>query len=64
MFSFCADPITKNFLHEAIDPVFGYPNLVRFSWKTADVLLEKKAVKCKWWVHTFLGAFIGSLSYL
>ncbi|MCP9261661.1 Ribonuclease [Dirofilaria immitis] len=33
---------------EVIDQVFGYPNLVRFSWKTAENLLDKKAVKCKW----------------
>ncbi|KAM3719457.1 Ribonuclease H2 subunit [Dirofilaria immitis] len=42
------DPNTKNFLLEVIDQVFGYPNLVRFSWKTAENLLDKKAVKCKW----------------
>uniref|UniRef100_A0A8R1TKK1 Ribonuclease n=1 Tax=Onchocerca volvulus TaxID=6282 RepID=A0A8R1TKK1_ONCVO len=42
------DPNTKNFLLEAVDQVFGYPNLVRFSWKTAEVLLYKKTVNCKW----------------
>ncbi|VDK19191.1 unnamed protein product [Anisakis simplex] len=42
------DPNTKKFLRDAIDPVFGYPNLVRFSWKTAEVILEKSAVPCKW----------------
>uniref|UniRef100_A0A915PW53 Ribonuclease n=1 Tax=Setaria digitata TaxID=48799 RepID=A0A915PW53_9BILA len=42
------DPSTKSFLLGAIDEVFGYPNLVRFSWKTAEVLLNKMAVKCKW----------------
>ncbi|VDO49862.1 unnamed protein product [Onchocerca flexuosa] len=42
------DPNTKNFLLETVDQVFGYPNLVRFSWKTAEVLLHKKAVRCKW----------------
>ncbi|CAG9534641.1 unnamed protein product [Cercopithifilaria johnstoni] len=42
------DPNTKNFLLKAIDQVFGYPNLVRFSWKTTEVLLHEKAVKCKW----------------
>lgn len=45
---FYLDPNTKNFLLEAIDQVFGYPNLVRFSWKTAEVLLHEKAAKCKW----------------
>uniref|UniRef100_A0A0R3RZJ7 Ribonuclease n=1 Tax=Elaeophora elaphi TaxID=1147741 RepID=A0A0R3RZJ7_9BILA len=42
------DPNTKDFLLKAIDHVFGYPNLVRFSWKTAEVLLHEKAVICKW----------------
>ncbi|EFO27394.2 ribonuclease HI large subunit [Loa loa] len=42
------DPNTKNFLLGAIDHVFGYPNLVRFSWKTAEVLLHGKTVKCTW----------------
>ncbi|VDK88399.1 unnamed protein product [Litomosoides sigmodontis] len=42
------DPNTKNFLLQGIDEVFGYPNLVRFSWKTAEVLLHEKAVECEW----------------
>lgn len=29
------DPVTKSFLRENIDPVFGYPRLVRFSWSTS-----------------------------
>ncbi|TMS34913.1 hypothetical protein L596_002411 [Steinernema carpocapsae] len=42
------DPNTKKFLANSIDPVFGYSNLVRFSWKTTDVALEKAAAKCEW----------------
>ncbi|VDP53330.1 unnamed protein product [Heligmosomoides polygyrus] len=42
------DPSTKKFLVDSIDPVFGYSSLVRFSWKTADVLLEKSCVKAEW----------------
>ncbi|VDN04640.1 unnamed protein product [Thelazia callipaeda] len=42
------DPKTKNFLKEVFDPVFGYPNLVRFSWKTVEVIMQKRAMKCQW----------------
>ncbi|MFH4982579.1 hypothetical protein AB6A40_009288 [Gnathostoma spinigerum] len=42
------DPDTKKFLKVAVDPVFGYPSLVRFSWKTAELALEKLAVQCEW----------------
>lgn len=38
------DPVTKKFLAENIDPVFGFPQLVRFSWSTADKILKEKAV--------------------
>uniref|UniRef100_A0A336N4G5 Ribonuclease n=1 Tax=Culicoides sonorensis TaxID=179676 RepID=A0A336N4G5_CULSO len=36
------DPVTKRFLHN-IEPVFGFPRLVRFSWSTATNALEEKA---------------------
>lgn len=39
------DPMTKKFLQDNIDPVFGFPSVVRFSWKTAANLLETKAVR-------------------
>ncbi|VDM24226.1 unnamed protein product [Toxocara canis] len=42
------DPLTKKFLMDSVDPVFGYSSLVRFSWKTAEVALERNAVPCKW----------------
>lgn len=38
------DPVTKKFLQENIDPVFGFPRLVRFSWSTAENILMAKAV--------------------
>uniref|UniRef100_A0A8D8YZG3 Ribonuclease n=1 Tax=Cacopsylla melanoneura TaxID=428564 RepID=A0A8D8YZG3_9HEMI len=38
------DPVTKRFLSENIDPVFGFPQLVRFSWSTASKILKEKAV--------------------
>jgi len=39
------DPVTKKFLRENLDPVFGFPSIVRFSWKTAETLLEEKGIK-------------------
>lgn len=37
------DPVTKQFLRNNIDPVFGFPRLVRFSWSTAENLLTEHA---------------------
>lgn len=34
-----ADPVTKKWLVDNIDPVYGYPSIVRFSWKTVDDVL-------------------------
>ncbi|KAL1140260.1 hypothetical protein AAG570_000192 [Ranatra chinensis] len=42
------DPDTKKFLEENIDPVFGFPQVVRFSWATALKILEAKAAPIKW----------------
>ncbi len=36
------DAVTKKFLRDNLDPVFGFPSIVRFSWKTAETLLEEK----------------------
>lgn len=41
-----SDPLTKKFIREQIDHVFGYPLLVRFSWSTAELMLEERAAKC------------------
>lgn len=35
------DPVTKAFLKETIDLVFGFPRIVRFSWSTAEKILIK-----------------------
>ncbi|KAL4439043.1 hypothetical protein ABPG77_006980 [Micractinium sp. CCAP 211/92] len=42
-----ADPDTKRWLESSIDPVFGFPSLVRFSWSTCTPLLEQHAVPVK-----------------
>uniref|UniRef100_A0AAY4BYE4 Ribonuclease n=1 Tax=Denticeps clupeoides TaxID=299321 RepID=A0AAY4BYE4_9TELE len=41
-------PKTKSWLLRHLDPVFGYPQFVRFSWSTAQTLLESKAVPVHW----------------
>lgn len=43
-----ADPVTKKWLTENIHPVFGFPMLVRFSWSTAESILESKAATVEW----------------
>ena len=42
-----SDPHTKTFM-ENVDPVFGFPQFVRFSWSTASTVLGKKAVPVHW----------------
>ncbi|XP_053152966.1 ribonuclease H2 subunit A isoform X2 [Hemicordylus capensis] len=42
------DPKTKEWLSQSLDPVFGYPQFVRFSWSTAQIILESKAVPVHW----------------
>lgn len=44
-----SDPKTQAFLRESLDPVFGYKGVVRFSWATVKVILEKNGVECKWY---------------
>ncbi|XP_061083308.1 ribonuclease H2 subunit A [Conger conger] len=42
------DPKTKSWLQKYLDPVFGYPQFVRFSWSTTRTLLDDKAVAVHW----------------
>lgn len=43
------DPTTKKWLTENFDPVFGYPNIVRFSWSTTKNNMKAKgAYPIKW----------------
>ncbi|GAK67482.1 ribonuclease HII [Moesziomyces antarcticus] len=36
------DPNTVAYLKRTLDPVFGWPGIVRFSWATAKTMLEEK----------------------
>lgn len=38
------DPVTKKFLRDNFDQVFGFPSLIRFSWKTAETIIEEKGI--------------------
>jgi len=42
------DPKTKQWLRDILDPVFGFPQFVRFSWSTCSNILEKSAPLVEW----------------
>jgi len=42
------DAVTKNFLVNTINPVFGFPGIVRFSWSTAEKIIVEKCVTANW----------------
>jgi len=42
------DGVTKKFLQEQFHQIFGFPSLVRFSWKTAEKIVDEKGVKVEW----------------
>ncbi|KAG5638774.1 hypothetical protein H0H81_010195 [Sphagnurus paluster] len=43
-----SDPKTQAWLKNSIEPTFGFPKLVRFSWTTVKLLLDKNAHAVKW----------------
>ncbi|PIA16028.1 ribonuclease H2 subunit A-like protein [Coemansia reversa NRRL 1564] len=43
-----ADPNTIKWLRDSLDPVFGYPGIIRFSWSTCKKLLDECAVRVSW----------------
>mmetsp|Transcript_5953 Transcript_5953/g.10571 ORF Transcript_5953/g.10571 Transcript_5953/m.10571 type:complete len:322 (-) Transcript_5953:87-1052(-) len=43
-----SDPVSQEWMKSSIDNVFGYPNLVRFSWGTTKILMEKHCVRVDW----------------
>ncbi|KAF9932708.1 Ribonuclease H2 subunit A [Linnemannia zychae] len=42
------DPKTKSWLKENMDPIFGYPNIVRFSWATCKTSLDESGKTVRW----------------
>ncbi|KAJ2087532.1 hypothetical protein IW138_004902 [Coemansia sp. RSA 986] len=42
------DPSTIKWLKSSVDPVFGYPDIIRFSWSTCVKLLDDLAVPVAW----------------
>ncbi|KAA0189223.1 Ribonuclease HII [Fasciolopsis buskii] len=42
------DPVTKTYLEACLDPIFGFPSIVRASWSTATTLIDKHGVKITW----------------
>ncbi|KAJ9124964.1 hypothetical protein QFC24_002896 [Naganishia onofrii] len=43
-----SDPKTQAYLRAAFDPIFGYPSIVRFSWGTVKIAMDKNGVPCTW----------------
>lgn len=43
------DPTTKKWLKGNMDPVFGFPSLIRFSWKTTTTSLEDQGALTVWY---------------
>ncbi|KAG0007112.1 Ribonuclease H2 subunit A [Modicella reniformis] len=43
-----SDPKTVAWLRSNMDPIFGYPNIVRFSWQTCKTLLEASGKTVRW----------------
>lgn len=56
------DPNTQAWLKNNLEPVFGFPKIVRFSWATVKVILEKSAHKVKWYVS--MSTFNCELTFL
>ncbi|THD25566.1 Ribonuclease HII [Fasciola hepatica] len=42
------DPLTKSYLESCLDPIFGFPSIVRASWSTATTLMDRHGVKITW----------------
>ncbi|EPZ35329.1 ribonuclease H2 subunit A-like protein [Rozella allomycis CSF55] len=42
------DPKTIQWLHDSMNPLFGFPDIIRFSWATTAKLLDEKCIKVEW----------------
>ncbi|KAI9298848.1 ribonuclease-like protein H2 large subunit [Neoconidiobolus thromboides FSU 785] len=45
---YTSDVNTVNWLNNNIDPLFGWPSIIRFSWSTCERLLEDKGIQVRW----------------
>jgi len=43
-----SDPKAKAWLRRNLDPVYGFPTLVRYSWKTCTTILEDHKINVDW----------------
>ncbi|CCH42502.1 Ribonuclease H2 subunit A [Wickerhamomyces ciferrii] len=44
-----SDPNTKKWLNNAVDPIFGWDQVVRFSWQTAkDAIIKNDGIEIEW----------------
>jgi ribonuclease H2 subunit A len=43
-----SDPTTVQWLKANMDPIFGFPRLIRFSWSTCSNLLDEKGIQMDW----------------
>jgi len=43
-----SDPKTQAWLKSAMEPTFGFPSLVRFSWATVKIILDKDGHAVQW----------------
>ena len=50
------DPKTQAWIRKSLEPTFGFPSLVRFSWTTVKMVLEKDAHPVEWCVLICLDA--------
>ncbi len=56
------DAVTKAWLRDSFDKVFGPPQLVRFSWGTTTKLVDELCVPAKWGDEPAEGSATGSAS--
>jgi len=43
-----SDELTKQWLKDNINNIFGFPSIVRFSWQTAQTIIDKQCVPVTW----------------
>lgn len=45
------DAKTKQWMADHLDPVFGFPSFVRFSWSTSKRMIEAEGTNVVWYVQ-------------